>query len=609
MPRHLEGEEGFPSMPDNSNNSKSISNWNKRLVEVKMKKIALLLPLLSLTACLFGSSKMIQPDARVASVDGRLITFGNLDSLVISMDTKIDKEETRENLKEDALDSLIIEKLTEIRIDSIMAELDHDWEFVQKRKASVGEAANKILFDEKIKANISVDSASVTEYYENNKSNFVEREQVKARHILIRRPAPDTADVKTEKQKKKKIKEADDFARKRADAVLNKALAGSDWDSLVTAYSEDKTNSSKGGDLGYFLRGRMVPEFDSVAFSTPPGKIVGPVSTTFGYHIIRVDDYKPQHQKPLDDDIRTQIDDILRREQEKTTATAFLDSLKANGVYQFNEEVLASDDSLQSPDTWVMSVNSSDTLFYKNYADALPRYKKWKQLETLTVDDKKEMLTYLQTNLLLYSATKTLGYIDRQEIKDSSYDFTRREAGVIMENYLRDMDYNPSDEEIETYYNEHLSDYTVERKLNVYHIIFQDEKQAEAIRDSILAGADFVEMAKRYYPGEPEIREVAYNLDYIGPRDMGDVFYAAANKLKPGEISNPVKTDWGYHIIKLVNRKEDKTLSQVRPGIKSALKNNRNSIKKAGIVDQWMKNAKIDINHKLVNKYRPAAQG
>ena len=163
----------------------------------------------------------------------------------------------------------------------------------------------------------------------------------------------------------------------------------------------------------------------------------------------------------------------------------------------------------------------------------------------------------------------------------------------------------PTDEEVESYFYEHIDDYKVERKLMVYHIIFQDSAFAEAIRDSILLGADFVEMAKRYYPGEPEIREVAYNLDYIGPKDMGEAFYDAANDLDIGDISHPVKTEWGYHLIKLIQRKEDKTIAQVKPGIKHTLKNLRDAEKKRRLFEEWKSIAAIEIDDKLLGKYDP----
>jgi peptidyl-prolyl cis-trans isomerase C len=574
------------------------------------KFIAVILPLIFL-GCLFGSSRLTNYDQTLGTVDGRIITVAQLDSVskLIMKDENNELDEAE--LKSAALDSLILQRLIEERIDSVGRELNKDWQFAHRKQQNIGETAQKLLYQEKISSAVDLDSAKVKDYYEKHKDDFKTPEQVWAKHILVRRPELDTAGVKSEEEKQKKIEEDDKFARERAEAVLEKALAGDDWDSLAATYSEDKQNANKGGDLGFFYRGRMVPEFDSVAFSTPPGEIVGPVSTKFGYHIIKVEEYKPESVKPLDDDVKSQIRSILAREQEKKIATAYIDSLKENASFEYNDIVIKDADSTFSANTWVMIADSTDTLFYDTYADALPRFQRWKKTDSLSFDDKMEMLDYMKTSLLLMHAVKTEGYMNRPEVVEAEESYVKREARQQVLNIMKDVEYEPTDEEIEAYFNQHADDYKVERKLKVYHIIFEDSLFAEAIRDSILLGADFVEMAKKYYPGEPEIREVAYNLDYIGPKDMGEAFYNAADKLEVGEndISHPVKTQWGYHLIKLIQRKKDKTLAQVKPGIINTLKNERNSQKRQRLFEEWKSIADIDINRKLLNKYDPILTG
>lgn len=569
-----------------------------------MRKIFVVIGPMVLMACLFGSSKMLNLDETVCTVDARVISLADLDSVVKLIDTNNQEEPNAAELKDNAVDSLIAQKLVDMRIDSTSVELLKDWEFSRRLKRNIGETAKKILFQEQISGLALIDSAEIAEYYENNKDNFNTHEQVWAKHILIRRPAPDTADVESDSERQKRVDESDKFASERADAVLKKVLAGDNWDSLAATYSEDKTNASKGGDLGFFMRGRMVPEFDSVAFSTEPGVIAGPVSTKFGYHIIKVEEYKPTGQKPLEGDVESQIRGTLAREKEKNLATSFVDSLKEFGSYVYNNDLIDSDSTF-SDDSWVMIVNATDTLFYNTFQDALPRFIKWKKAETLTAELKKEMLGFLQTNLLISHASKALGYMDHPDVTKAREDYVKREARQQVLNLMRDLEYEPSSEEIETYFYKNIDDYRVERKLLIHHIIFQDSTFAETIRDSILVGSDFVEMAIRYYPGEPEIREVAYNLDYIGPKDMGDVFYKAAEELKVGNISHPVKTKWGYHLIKLVNRKEDKTITQVKPGIKHRLKGVRDADKKSGLIEEWKLLAEIIVDEKLLNKYDP----
>lgn len=563
-----------------------------------MKKIVPASIALLFIACLFGSSTLIKPEARVAEVDGYPVTYAELDSVMQIIRKNSSYGVSPDSMKQAALDSLIVNALINERIDSAMTALDSDWEFRTQRWSNVAEVAKKVLFEKQISPRVSADSARVADYYANSKDEFKEQENVKASQILIRPAKPDTAGVKSEKKRQELIDKADQDAKKAAESIFEMAQTGRDWDSLVAAYSEDKYSASRGGDLGVVFKGRFAPAFDSAAFSAEPGSIVGPVETNQGYHIIKVVEHNPERIKSLDDALKEEIRSKITRADERDAASAYLDSLKAAAQYQYNDSVLTSDDQF-APETWVMTVNTLDTVYYKSYKESIPRYMKYKGLDSLTVDDKKDMLSYLAITPLLVSAARSKGYYDTPEVADAWRDFSRREARQRVLNSLKDIDYKPSDKEIEDYFYSHIRDYTFERPLLVHHIIFQDSAFAEVIRDSILAGADFVEMAKKYYPGEPEIREVAYNLDYIGPDDMGRDFFAVADTLHLGEISHPVKTKWGYHIIKLVAKKEDKTLQQVRPGIKQRLLEARNAEHRATIIDQWRTAADIRVDDKL----------
>jgi peptidyl-prolyl cis-trans isomerase D len=110
------------------------------------------------------------------------------------------------------------------------------------------------------------------------KSQFDQKEQVKAQHILIK------AEMGNSK--------AESAALEKAKSLRAQALKG-DFGSLAEKNSDDPGSKSKKGDLGYFSRGQMVPEFDAAAFKMKIGEISEPIKTQFGYHIIKVLDKKP----------------------------------------------------------------------------------------------------------------------------------------------------------------------------------------------------------------------------------------------------------------------------------------------------------------------------
>jgi len=118
----------------------------------------------------------------------------------------------------------------------------------------------------------------VQDYYTNTKGEFETPEQVKASHILIRvtEGSPDS----------------DALAKAKMDNIV-KRLAKEDFAKVAGQVSEDPGSKAKNGDLGYFSKGRMVKEFEDVAFVTPVGKLSEVIKTPFGYHILKVYDKKP----------------------------------------------------------------------------------------------------------------------------------------------------------------------------------------------------------------------------------------------------------------------------------------------------------------------------
>lgn len=137
----------------------------------------------------------------------------------------------------------------------------------------------------------------ISDYYESNKQEFNKEEEVRARHILIK---AQKGDKKSEDAAFKKISEIAEMAKK------------SDFGDLAQKYSEDSTKTKK-GDLGFFARGRMVPEFEKVAFMSEIGKVSAPVKTDFGYHLIQVMEKSLKSSMPLEKAKSTIAQKLMRK--------------------------------------------------------------------------------------------------------------------------------------------------------------------------------------------------------------------------------------------------------------------------------------------------------
>jgi len=141
-----------------------------------------------------------------------------------------------------------------------------------------------LLVDEaKLRAGATIERADVEAAYAARRAEFEQPEQVHARHILI------------------KVDEGRDAAaaRQQMTAIRARLARGESFEALAAELSEDPGSKARGGDLGRFGRGQMVPQFEEAAFGARVGEIVGPVETSFGLHLIEVLERTPGRTQPL----------------------------------------------------------------------------------------------------------------------------------------------------------------------------------------------------------------------------------------------------------------------------------------------------------------------
>ena len=160
----------------------------------------------------------------------------------------------------------------------------------------------QLILDRAVGGNVKVSDAQIKSYFDKNHAQFDQPAQARARHILV-------PDMKTAQKVEADLKSGKDFAAE------------------AKQYSVDPGSRDKGGELGWFRKGQMVPAFEKYAFTAPLNQISPPIKSPFGYHIIQVEERKPAKNATLAGS-RDQISQTLRQQEEAPLIQPFLQQLQ-----------------------------------------------------------------------------------------------------------------------------------------------------------------------------------------------------------------------------------------------------------------------------------------
>ena len=281
----------------------------------------------------------------VATVDGDKISKAQLDEAfdkAVQMTgvkaSDLSPEQKLEGYRQ-ILDELITEKLVnkaaagitvpqsdvDAQIAKIKAQFPSDEDF-SKQLAQVGQTPEQLSdtikkmlqqqrwLEGQLAGKTEVTDEEAKKFYEENKTEFQQPETVKASHILFRVNKEDSEDVVNQKLK-------------AAQGAETRAKKGEDFTALAKELSEEPGAKESGGDLGFFPKDRMVPEFAEVAFTEKVGDISDPVRTQFGWHVIKVTDKKAAGTLPYDE-VKEQLIGYLKNKKQEEAAQELLKSLR-----------------------------------------------------------------------------------------------------------------------------------------------------------------------------------------------------------------------------------------------------------------------------------------
>jgi peptidyl-prolyl cis-trans isomerase D len=184
-----------------------------------------------------------------------------------------------------------------------------------------------VIDSSKMAAAAAVTDQDLQAYYDQHKDEFRVAEQVKVSHILIKTalPAPGA------KEDEKAVADA----RTKAESVLKEVKAGGDFAKLAEKYSDDPGSAKSGGELGWIGRGRTVPEFEKTAFSLGKGQTSDLIKSSYGFHIIRVEDKQDAHLKSLAE-VKGEIEEKVKQQKTthatETAANSLLSAARTDGL-------------------------------------------------------------------------------------------------------------------------------------------------------------------------------------------------------------------------------------------------------------------------------------
>jgi len=276
----------------------------------KQIAIIVVLVLVFLSGC--GKEK----EAILAKIDDDVVTLNEFNKRISKLPEQYQQAVAKDKTR--LLEDLVIELL--FYKEAIRRGIDKQ----SDTKEVLREARKKILMakfiEEEVEKTTSVNDAEVRDYYEENKDKFIEPEKFRASHIL----------VKTEE---------------KAQDLLDILSTGKDFEEVASTESMDITNK-RGGDIGYFRKGQLVPEFEQACMKLEIGQVSPIVKTSFGYHIIKLTDKVPTSTKTFEE-VKEKIASELLMVKRKEKFNKVIRDLKNKAYIEINYELIQDDDEDQ----------------------------------------------------------------------------------------------------------------------------------------------------------------------------------------------------------------------------------------------------------------------
>jgi peptidyl-prolyl cis-trans isomerase D len=388
---------------------------------------------------------------------------------------------------------------------------------------------------EAMRQRATVTGQQIERAYNDNIQQYSQPEQVRASHILLKTEGKDDAAVK-----------------KQAEELLAQIKKGANFEELAKKNSQDEGSAVKGGDLDFFEKGRMVPEFDKVAFSLQPGQLSDVVKSQFGYHIIKVTGKKAAETKTLEQ-VRSQIEDQLKYEQAQAAAQKLADQVAGELKKPADFDSVARARGLQTGESGLFQ--QDEPIAGIGMAPAIGQ-----QAFQMKEGEVSEALRTPQGFAFITVTGKQDPYLPKlDEVKNKVRDDVLRQKSI------------------------------------------EAARQKAATLNAAMKSGDF-EKAAKAAGLEVKTTELITRGAPIGDAGVSPALEAAAFALPSGGVSDPIVTDTGAAIVKVIERKDVSAdeLAKQKDSLRSEILNERKNKFFASYMTKARQRMKININRETI---------
>lgn len=452
-----------------------------------------------------------------------------------------------------------------------------------------------------------IDLSKVEEHLEKIK------EEVKASHVLIG----------FEGARSGKSTRSKEEAEKLALKIAEQAKSGTAFSKLALDNSDDPSAKSNKGDLGFFTWGRMTDAFQQTAFNLNPGEISDPVLSEFGYHIIRVEDRRPnpnydpenlaeptlqikrrlysenkdeatkmwiEHSKKLKEEkgfqvLKENIAQVIvitneKRDAGKSKSTDYTDEEKGIELAKWNGG----------------SVTLGD--LFKVYARDFNRLHS-KLTDQASIEKETENFG---TQEMVVQIAENMGLAKEKDVKDAIDKLLEQRMLSLIDKKAITDKIEIDDEELKTYYEEHKKDYANPAEIEIWEIYVTDEILANRIANLAIGGSDFEKLAEKHSEDKVNKKKKGY-LGFKSEKRRGAVSKKAF-EIGENQIAGPIKYRNGFAVIKTGQLKPEtiKSFEDASSRVRSKIRGIKMKDRRKEFEDEIKNRYSVKINYELLEK-------